>query len=171
MVGTNFYDNDNFNKVKKQISENTTDNVSFIEIYVLTYKTKRVIMFQVPAAVGTPIKWKKIAYGRDGESLTLLSDIKSEQIKITANFDWTRKIIENATIDDLDKDAIIVAREQFKIKNKDKEIAEEVDGLTDEEFLNKAKVTINGKITKTAMILLGKNERDYLLEDYNPKIT
>ena len=171
VVGTNFYDNDNFNKVKKQISENTTDNVSFIEIYVLTYKTKRVIMFQVPAAVGTPIKWKKIAYGRDGESLTLLSDIKSEQIKITANFDWTRKIIENATIDDLDKDAIIVAREQFKIKNKDKEIAEEVDGLTDEEFLNKAKVTINGKITKTAMILLGKNERDYLLEDYNPKIT
>ena len=49
--------------------------------------------------------------------------LKSEQIKITANFDWTRKIIENATIDDLDKDAINVAREQFKIKNKDKEIA------------------------------------------------
>ena len=76
VVGTNFYDNNNFNKVKKQISENITDNVSFIEIYALTYKTKRVIMFQVPAAVGTPIKWKKIAYDRDGESLTLLSDIK-----------------------------------------------------------------------------------------------
>lgn len=170
-MGTNFYDNDNFNKVKKQISENTTDNISFIEIYTLTYKAKRVVMFQVPAAIGTPTKWKKIAYGRDGESLTLLSDIKSEQIKITANFDWTRKIIENATINDLDKNAINVAREQYKIKNKGKELAEEIDNLTDKEFLNKAKVTIDGKITKAAMILLGKNECDYLLEDYNPKIT
>lgn len=82
-----------------------------------------------------------------------------------------RKIIENATIKDLDTEAIKVAREQFKIKNQGKEIANEIDELTDEEFLNKAKVTINGKITKAAMLLLGKNENDYLIEDYNPKIT
>lgn len=171
IVGTNFYDNDNFNKVKKKISENTTDNISFIEIYSLIYNDKRVVMFQVPAAVGLPVKWKKIAYGRDGESLTLLSDFESEQIKITANFDWSRKIIEDATINDLDANAINVAREKFKIKNKGKDIANEIDLLTDEQFLNKIKVTINGKITKTAMILLGKNECDYLLEDYNPRIT
>ena len=59
----------------------------------------------------------------------------------------------------------------YKIKNQGKDIAAEIDELTDEEFLNKAKVTINGKITKTAMLLLGKNESDYLIEDYNPKIT
>lgn len=171
VLGTNFCNNSNFNKLKKQISDNTTDNVSFIEIYCLMYQGKQIIMFQVPAAVGTPIKWKKIAYGRDGESLTLLSDMKSEQIKITANFDWTRKVVSNATIDDLDPKAIRVAREQFKVKNKDKDIANEIDELSDEDFLNKAKVTINGKITKTALILLGKDDHDYLLEDYNPKIT
>lgn len=171
VVGTNFYENNDFNKIKKQISENTTDNISFIEIYNFYYKEKRIIMFQVPAAIGTPVKWKKIAYGRDGESLTILSDIKSEQIKITANYDWTRKIIDNATIDDLDKTAIRFAREQYKIKNKGKDIANEIDNLTDIEFLNKVKVTINNKITKASMILLGKSERDYLLDDYNPIIT
>lgn len=171
IIGTNFYDDNNFNKVKKQISENTTDNITFIEIYKLNYNEKRVIMFQVPAAIGTPVKWKKIAYGRDGESLTILSDIKSEQIKITANYDWSRKIIENAGIEDLDENAIRFAREKYKIKHQGKELGDEIDDLSDIEFLNKAKVTINGKITKTAMLLLGKNECDYLIEDYTPKIT
>ena len=169
--GTNYCFNNDFNDIKKQISDNTTDNVSFIEIYPLIYQGSRLIMFQVPAAIGTPMNWKGFPYGRTGESLVPLDARKIEQIKATANFDWTRKVIEKATIDDLDSKAISVAREQFKIKNQGKDIANEIDKLTDIEFLNKAKVTINGKITKTAMLLLGKNENDYLIEDYTPKIT
>ena len=169
--GTNYCFNNDFNDIKKQISDNTTDNVSFIEIYPLIYQGSRLIMFQVPAAIGTPMNWKGFPYGRTGESLVPLDARKIEQIKATANFDWTRKIIEKATINDLDSKAISVAREQFKIKNQGKDIANEIDKLTDIEFLNKAKVTINGKITKTAMLLLGKNENDYLIEDYTPKIT
>lgn len=171
ILGTNYCIENNFNSIKKQIADNTTDNISFLEVYPITYKDKRVIMFQVPAAVGNPINWKGYPYGRTGESLVALDVRKIEQIRATANYDWTRKIIEDATINDLDKEAIKVAREQFKIKNQGKDISEEIDNLTDEEFLNKAKVTINGKITKTAMLLLGKNDKDYLIEDYNPKIT
>lgn len=171
VLGTNYCIDNNFNGIKKQISDNTTDNVSFLDVYSFYYLNQRVIMFQVPAAVGSPINWKGYPYGRVGESLGALDSRKIEQIKATANYDWTRRIIEKATLNDLDKEAIKVAREQFKIKNQGKEIAEEIDKLTDEEFLNKAKVTINGKITKTAMLLLGKNENDYLLEDYTPKIT
>lgn len=33
VVGTNYCLNNNFNNIKKQISDNTTDNVSFLEIY------------------------------------------------------------------------------------------------------------------------------------------
>ncbi len=44
-------------------------------------------MFQVPAASGSPINWKGYPYGRNGESLTVLSQNKIEQIKATANFD------------------------------------------------------------------------------------
>ena len=171
IIGTSYCMDNNFNNIKKQIADNTTDNVSFLDVYSIYYNGGRVIMFQVPAAVGTPINWKGYPYGRTGESLVPLDARKIEQIKATANYDWTRKIIEKATINDLDSKAIEVAREQYKIKHQGKELAEEIDNLSDEDFLNKAKVTINGKITKTAMLLLGKNEKDYLLDDYNPKIT
>ena len=171
ITGTNYCLDNNFNNIKKQVSDNTTDNVSFLDVYPIKYNKNRVIMFQVPAAVGTPINWKGYPYGRIGESLVALDSRKIEQIRATANYDWTRRIIEKATINDLDSEAIKLAREQYKIKHQGKEIAEEIDKLSDEEFLNKAKVTIDGKITKTAMLLLGKNEKDYLIDDYNPKIT
>ena len=171
VLGTNFCENEDFNKVKKQISDNTTDNVTFIEVYSFYFNDKRVIMFQVPAAIGTPINWKGYPYGRVGESIGPLEARKIEQIKLTANYDWTRKVIDNATLEDLDKEAIKVARQQFKIKHDGKQIASEIDNISDEEFLNKAKILINGKITKAAMLLLGRDDRDYLLSDYTPKIT
>ena len=55
LTNTEFHNDNNFNKVKKQISDNTTDNISFIEIYSFLKDNKRVVMFQVPAASGTPI--------------------------------------------------------------------------------------------------------------------
>lgn len=63
-------------------------------------------MFQVPAASGTPVNWKGFAYGRNGESISSLAPNKIEQIKATANYDWSRQIIETATIGNLDTDAI-----------------------------------------------------------------
>lgn len=164
------YDN-NFNTVKKQIADNTTDNVTFIEIYNLEIDNKRIIMFQVPAASGTPVNWKGFAYGRNGESISSLAPNKTEQIKATANYDWSRQIIETATIGNLDTDAIQLARKQFKIKHKGKSIAEEIDNLSDIDFLNKAKVTLDGKITFAAMLLLGKNDDDYLMNGYTPRMT
>lgn len=171
IVGTNYCINEDFNSVKKQISDNTTDNVTFIDIYSLLYNNKRVIMFQVPAAIGTPINWKGYPYGRVGESIGALEARKIEQIRLTANYDWSRKVIDGATIEDLDKDAIKVAREEFKKKYEGKENFEEIDKISDIDFLNKVRVLIDGKVTRAAMILLGKEEKEYLLEGYMPKIT
>ena len=171
LTNTNFYSDNNFNKVKKQITDNTIDNIGFIEIYEFMRNGKRVIMFQVPAASGTPINWKGFPYGRNGESIAPLTSNKIEQIKATANYDWSRQVIEGATIDNLDRDAIRVAREQFKSKYKGKSIANEVDNLSDIDFLNKVKLTLNSKITMACMLLLGKNEDDYLMNGYTPKMT
>lgn len=171
LTNTNFYSGSNFNKVKKQISDNTTDNIGFIEIYEFTKDNKRVIMFQVPAASGTPINWKGFPYGRNGESISPLTPNKIEQIKATANYDWSRQIIEVATIDNLDKDAIKLAREQFKVKYKGKSISDEIDNLSDIDFLNKVKLTLNNKITMACMLLLGKDDDDYLMNGYTPKMT
>lgn len=171
LTNTNFFSDNNFNKVKKQISDNTTDNIGFIEIYELIKNNKRVIMFQVPAASGSPINWKGFPYGRNGESISPLPQNKIEQIKATANYDWSRQIIEDATIDNLDKDAIKLAREQFKVKYKGKSISDEIDNLSDIDFLNKVKLTLNNKITMACMLLLGKNDDDYLMNGYTPKMT
>lgn len=170
-INTRYHHDNNFNNVKKQISDHTTDNVTFIEIYSLYVKGYRVVMFQIPAASGTPMNWKGFPYGRNGESLIPLAPNKVEQIKATANYDWSRQVIENATIKNLDPGAINLARKQFKIKYKGKSIAEEIDTLSDIDFLNKAKVTLNGKITFTAMLLLGKDDDDHLMNGYTPKMT
>lgn len=171
LTNTNYYSDNNFNNLKKQISDHTTDNITFIEIYEFIKDDKRVIMFQVPAASGVPISWKGFPYGRNGESLGPLSANKIEQIRATANYDWSRQIIEDATINNLDANAIKFAREQFKIKFKGKEIAEEIDNLSDTDFLNKVKLTLDGKITMACMLLLGKNDDDYLMKGYTPKMT
>lgn len=171
LTGTNYFNDNNFNKVKKQISDNTTDNIGFIEIYEFKKNNKRVIMFQVPAASGTPINWKGFPYGRNGESIVPLTLNKIEQIKSTANCDWSRQVIDEATITNLDKEAIEVARQQFKIKHKGKNIALEIDSLSDIDFLNKVKLTLNSKITMACMLLLGKNADDYLMNGYTPKLT
>lgn len=171
LIDTNFLHDNNFNKIKKQIADNTTDNITFIEIYQIYKDDKRVIMFQVPAASGVPINWKGFAYGRAGESLMPLASNKIEQIKATANYDWSRQIIYEATIDNIDKEAIKLAREQFKKKYEGKEVANEIDNISDIDFLNKVKLTLNGKITMACMLLLGKNEDDYLMNGYNPKMT
>ena len=170
-TNTKYHYDNNFNDVKKQISDNTTDNISFIEIYPINVDNNRIIMFQVPAASGTPINWKGFSYGRNGESLVPLASNKLEQIRATANYDWSRQIIEKATINNLDPDAIKLARMQFKIKHKGKLVADEIDSLSDIDFLNKAKVTIDNKITYTAMLLLGKNDDDYLMNGYTPRMT
>ena len=169
LINSNFYKDNNFNKLKKQISDNTTDNVSFIEIYELIIDNKRILMFQVPAAAGTPINWKGFPYGRNGESLVPLAPNKIEQIKSTASYDWSRQIIERATIDNLDKEAIKFAREQFKIKYNDESY--NIDKLSDIDFLNKARLTLDNKITMACMLLLGKNEDDYLMDGYMPRMT
>ena len=170
-TNTKYHEDNNFNNVKKQISDNTTDNISFIEIYSIEIENNRVVMFQIPAAAGIPTSWKGFPYGRIGESLKPLTQNKIEQIKATANYDWSRQVIEEATIDNLDPDAIKKAREQFKIKNQGKPIANEIDSISDIDFLNKIKVTLNNKITYAAMLLLGKNDDDYLMNGYTPRLT
>ena len=46
----------------------------------------------------------------------------------------------------------------------------EVDSWDDETFLNKAKLTIKGKITRTALLLLGKEESEHFLNPADCKI-
>lgn len=149
--------------LKREIAEGINGGITFIEIYELYYQHKRVVMFQIPAAPkGIPISYKGHYYGRDGESLVALNIHELETIRNQVKqFDWSAQLVKGATIEDLDPQAIASARTLYIAKNKEK--ASEITDWDDITFLNKAKLTIKGKITNAAIVLLGKEESESLL--------
>jgi len=157
--------------LKKEIGDKTTQNISFIEIYELNMPEGRVVMFEIPAAPqGIPIAFEGFYYGRANESLVALNIEKIERIRNQAlNRDWSKELVPDATFDDLDKEAILKAREQYKLKNAS--LSEDVDTWDDITFLNKAKITLNGQITNTAILLLGKDEASSLISPAIAQIT
>ncbi|MGE4433346.1 MAG: RNA-binding domain-containing protein [Bacteroidales bacterium] len=171
IVGSQFrLQRKDLDSLKSEIANKTTNRITFIEIYELNEPEGRVIMFQIPAAPkGFPIAFEGHYYGRDGEELSPLNLEEIERIRAQAiTEDWSSVIIPDATIDDLDKEAIALARKNYK--NKFPEKAIEVDGWNDITFLNKAKITIKGKITRTSIILLGKEESEHFINPAEAKI-
>ena len=158
VVGTS-YRNDpkKLQSLKHEIAQKTTGNLTFSNVFELEVEGKRVLLFEIPAAPqGVPIAFDGHFYGRDGESLVALNLQEIETIRSQRSFDWSAQIAEGATIDDLDSEALNKARFEFKKKNPD--IADEINHWSDATFLNKARLTVNGKITNAALILLGTPE-------------
>lgn len=171
IVGTQYRsERKDLDKLKGEIANKTTNRISFIDIHEVNLPEGRVILFQIPSAPkGIPIAFDGHYYARDGEELVPLNIEKIERIRARATKeDWSAAIVPAATLEDLDEDAIALARKNFKNKFPDK--ADEVDLWDNITFLNKAKVTSKGKITRTALILLGKDESEHLLNPADVKI-
>lgn len=155
-------------KFKYEISRDITNGMTFYEIKeifpIVNGKRLRVLMFKVPAAAtGIPTDWRTNYYERSGESLVPLKQYKIDAIRSQERKDWSKQVIEVATIDNLDKTAINLAREKYKEKMNQEHISKEVDEMTDEEFLTKVKLLIGGKVTNAGMLLLGSADYDYLM--------
>jgi ATP-dependent DNA helicase RecG len=72
---------------------------------------------------------------------------------------------------DLDPAAVSAAREAFALKYANLFAPGKVAGWSDAAFLDRAKITINGAITRTALLLLGKNESSHYLLPHPVQIT
>ena len=156
-------------KLKYEIALSTTDGISFLDIIELypEYEGKqhRVLMFKIPAAAaGLPTAWKTQYYARSGESLVRLQQYKIDQIRNQERRDWSKQFVDGATIDCLDPSAVKLAREKYKEKMRRDHITEEIDAMTDAQFLEKRKLVIGGKVTNAAMLLLGNPDYDHLLK-------
>ena len=136
-------------------------NVGF-EHFVTTVSGKRVVLFSVNPAFDLPVKFYGAPFIRVGSNKTSLAKCPDKERAIwSRRTDWTAGICERATLEDLDPIAIARARQEYKTKYAGR--AAEVDGWSDETFLNKAKITIHGQITHAALILLGRDEASTLL--------
>lgn len=111
--------------------------------------------------------WQRI-----GDSLVLMTKEREQAIlseQIHENEDWSGKVIENASLDDLDTVAIEFAKEKFIQKYPN--LHSEFSKWNTKTFLNKAKITINDKITTSAILLLGKPESEHFLQPAVAKIS
>lgn len=134
------------------------------EIFEFEYLDKNIVLLRIPAAKGEPTHFKKKPFIRIGSNKTDLRNFP-EYVRMIYNSldDWSAQIIETAGINHLDEEAIAMAREKFKERSTRASYYDEIDTWDNAKFLDKAKVTINGKITNTAILLLGKEESSHFL--------
>ena len=158
-------------KLKFSISNKTINNITFIDIHEYSFDEKRVILFEIPPAPkGIPVPFEGHYYGREGENLIPLGLEKIERIRKQVLFeDWSAGICQNASLDDIDKIAVVKAKENYKIKNP--RVAEEVDLWSTEHFLVKNRLLTDGKPTRAAILLLGKPEASLHLSPSMAQIT
>ena len=145
-----------------------------IDTFTTDDSGKTVWVFNVPSHLPRlPVYAHDKAWQRIGDSLVplrpeRLESILAESIK---KVDWTAGIIADACLEDLDPTAINKAREKYIEKNRQSSFAAEITGWDDLTFLNKAKITIKGKITRTALLLLGRSEASHFLLPNPAQIT
>lgn len=150
--------------LKKEVADKTNNRLSFVEIHELAHPQGRVLLLEIPAALpGVPTTWEGHAYGREGESLGPLNLAEQDRIRARILSDWSAEIVPDATLNDLDAEAVAVARTKFHEKHRNETWDGEVPGWSVPVFLNKAKLTVGGRITRTALILLGKPESTHFL--------
>lgn len=136
-------------------------NVGF-EIHPFTYQGERVVLFEVLPAFDRSVEFYGTAYVRDGTSKTELSKYPEKARTIwNRRVDWSAQVCEQASLNDLEPQAIVKARREFATKFPAQAAA--AAGWDDATFLNKAKLTIRGGVTHAALLLLGKPEASTLL--------
>ncbi|AKA27341.1 RNA-binding domain-containing protein [Pseudomonas chlororaphis] len=172
VVGTKFRETfKDLQSLKKEVADKTAHRLTFIEIHTVQHPDGRVLLLEIPAAPqGVPVAWEGHYYGRDGESLGPLSLEEIERIRNQNRLqDWSATICSDATLDDLSDEAIALARREFATKHP--KLAGELPAWSDETFLNKAKLTIQGQITRTVILLLGKPEAAHWLNPASPTLS
>lgn len=152
--------------LKHHIHQSIDQGLTVREVYEVTHSGKRVVLLEVPAAPrGIPISWKGDYRARAGESLVPLSLDKLDEIRRQSfSTDWTAVPLPGATLDHLDTEAIVRARQGFAERYP--RLVEELAGWDDTTFLSKIRLMIDGQLTRAAVILLGKFTSSHLLSPH-----
>jgi ATP-dependent DNA helicase RecG len=173
VVGTSYKEDAEHLQADKLQVRDGTGGLTFREIHVVDHERGRVVLFEIPAAPrGMPVSWQGHYYGRAGQSLVALPQDKLDEIRAqTLATDWSAQVVDGASVDDLDPAALRTAREVFAAKHTNRLRAGDVDTWSDAALLDRAKLTQNGKITRAALLLLGRPEAAWRLSPHPAEIT
>ena len=174
IVGTEYRRNaERLQRLKHEISAGTEPGITFRNIYELEHPEGRVLLFEIPPAPrGMPIAWNGHFYGRAGESLVALGLDKLDLIRVQESaFDWSAQTVPDATLDDIDPEAMRFARQAFAERHAPRISVEEVESWDDEGFLRHLGLMNARGMTRTALLLLGKPQVFALLTPLMAEMT
>lgn len=174
VVGSSYRaDPERLNGLKHSIAQGTEPSVTVREIHELNIDEKRILLFEIPPAPrGMPLAWNGHYHARAGESLVALGLDKQDEIRRqVSGSDWSAVVVPAANLDDLDPDAVRHARDAFAKKHANRFDPEEVAKWPPGAFLDRARLTIKGAITRTALLLLGRAEAAHYLSPHPAQLT
>lgn len=133
-----------------------------IEFCSILWDGKPIEAIRVTPVFGEPVRYRKEAFIRINSQTTELDKYPDLARAIyNSHQDWFECICEGATVDDLEQDALQVARRFFVRRHP--EMERDINSWTDEVFLNKLKLMRKDKVTRAALLLLGKSTSSHLL--------
>lgn len=151
VVGSDFAEG----KVGNLIDETYTRLGIRVKIEELREDDKRVVVIYVPPRpVGKTLKFEGVPLMRTGESLRNMSDEEVFAILSEQEPDFSAKICEGLTIDDLDDSAIQKMKESYAQKQNNPQFL----SLSKEQLLTDLKLLVGKNLNIAALILLGKKE-------------
>jgi ATP-dependent DNA helicase RecG len=143
----------------------------------------RVVLLEIHPARSAPVSFKHVRYIRIDSHKVKLAEHPDKEARLWSQLgfkdDWTGEVVPEATWEDLDPQALVAARQrytEFCIRGepdarRHEAIRANVASLSDETLLNKARITKQGRITRSALLLLGKDEAAHLLAPVDAKIS
>jgi ATP-dependent DNA helicase RecG len=153
------------------------------EFHEVQHPNGRVVVMAIQAPRSAPLAFEGVRYIRVDSHKTKLSDHPDKELRIWGllgqQSDWTGELVPDATLDDLDPAAVDAARGRFveyllkaePDSSKHDRIKTEAQDWDVPTLLNKARVTKVGRITRAALLLLGKDESAHFLSPADAKLS
>ena len=153
------------------------------EFHEVAHPLGRVVMLEIHPARSAPVAFQGVRHIRVDSHKVNLSDHPDKEARLWARLgvkdDWTGVVVPGATLADLDAEAVAAARVRFTEyllrgepdERRHEALRQEIARWNDETLLNKAHVTKQGRITRSALLLLGKDESAHFLAPADVKIT
>ncbi|BDT70081.1 hypothetical protein os1_42730 [Comamonadaceae bacterium OS-1] len=153
------------------------------QFHGLTLPQGQVVMLEIHPARSAPIAFQNQRYIRIDSHKTKLSEHPDKEARLWAMLgqkdDWSGELVPGAGLNDLDPQALDAARKRFTeylLKSESNterhaQIREEVAGYDVPTLLNKARITKQGRITRSALLLLGRDESAHFLAPVDAKIS
>ena len=174
IIGTDTYNYDRQKAVLRLTERcvNLSTEGLDVEEFITDDTNKKLWVIHIPKhRPKLPVYAHNKAWQRIEDSLVELTQERLNAIleENSPVFDWSAVIVDNATLDDLDGKALAKARDEYKAVHP--RLADEVDEWDDMELLNRAGVAIKSKLTRAAILLLGKESAVHLISPAVATIT